>query len=90
VKKHSESFIRKYKPKGRLMVEDHHWIAEIPREWKKAEGKLKDSLSDPIKILRAKGIPKYIAEGVHKGFRILHGSPSGSLPTFVDKNRRHH
>ena len=71
IKKHSDQFIKKYKPRGRLMVDDHHWTAEIPREWKKAEGKLKDSLSDPVKVLQAKGIPKYIAQSVSKRFRLL-------------------
>ncbi len=66
----SEEFIRKYGPKGRMLVEDSYWKAEISRKWRTAEAKLKDTLSDPEKILRAKGIPSYIAKSVSKKFRI--------------------
>ena len=27
--------------------------------------------TDPLKILRAKGVPKYIAQAVSRGFRLL-------------------
>ncbi|MFQ5648217.1 MAG: hypothetical protein ACE5FW_03185, partial [Candidatus Aenigmatarchaeota archaeon] len=71
IKKHSEEFLKKYRPKGRIMVEGKKWAAEIPRQWKTADKKIKDSLSDPKKTLLEKGIPKYIAESVSKKFRLL-------------------
>ena len=66
----SKEFLNKYKERGRMLVEDSYWKAEITRQWRKAELKLKDTLSDPENILRAKGIPSYIAKAVSKKFRI--------------------
>jgi len=66
----SQEFLRKYKPRARMLVEESYWKAEVIRKWKTAELKLKDTLSDPEKILRAKGIPSYIAKSVSKKFVI--------------------
>ncbi len=66
----SQEFLRKYKPKARMLVEESYWKAEITRKWRTAELKLKDTLSDPEKILLAKGIPSYIAKSVSKKFLI--------------------
>lgn len=72
VKRHSESFLKKYRPLGRILVDDEgRWVAEVPRKWKQAEAKLKDSLSDSLGVLKQKGIPSYVAKSVSKDFRLL-------------------
>ncbi len=72
VKRHSESFLKKYRPLGRILVDDEgRWVAEVPRKWKQAEAKMRDSLSDSLKVLREKGIPSYVAKSVSKDFRLL-------------------
>jgi tRNA nucleotidyltransferase (CCA-adding enzyme) len=52
-------------------VEDDRWVVEVERKFKKAKEKISDSLKKPVEILRAKGIPNYIAEALSKGFEIL-------------------
>ena len=78
VPKHGEEFTKKYKS-GRLFVEDDRWIAEVSRKFKQADAKLKDSLSEPASILKAKGIATYIADILPKGFTILEGNKIFSL-----------
>ncbi|MBI4020424.1 MAG: CCA tRNA nucleotidyltransferase [Candidatus Aenigmarchaeota archaeon] len=68
--KHVKEFTAKYKS-GRLYIENDYWVAEVPRPFRTAEGKLRDSLTGPQAELRAKGIPSYIAESVSKKFSIL-------------------
>jgi tRNA nucleotidyltransferase (CCA-adding enzyme) len=68
----SQEFLKKYKPLGKTWVESNRWVAEVKRQWQEADKKLKDSLSDPLKGLKAKGISSYIAKSVSgKKFRIL-------------------
>jgi len=70
----ANSFINKYKASAinGPFVEGEFWIVETKRKFRAAEEKLKDSLSDPLKILEAKGIPNYIAQQIskRKGFQI--------------------
>jgi len=54
-------------------VEDDMWVAEVERRFKTAKEKILDSLSKPIDILKAKGIPNYIAEALTKGFEVIDG-----------------
>jgi len=54
-------------------VEDDRWVVEVERRFKTAKEKILDSLSKPIDILKAKGIPNYIAEALSKGFEVLDG-----------------
>jgi tRNA nucleotidyltransferase (CCA-adding enzyme) len=54
-------------------VEDDRWVAEVERRFKTAKEKILDSLSKPIDILKAKGIPNYIAEALAKGFEVIDG-----------------
>jgi tRNA nucleotidyltransferase (CCA-adding enzyme) len=70
-KKHSDEFLKKYRNKGRIWVENDYYVAEVEREFLTAEDKLKDSLSKKAKILKAKGIAGYVAEALSKGFRLL-------------------
>ncbi len=70
-KKRSQQFIKKYKPLGRLWVENSCWVAEIKRRFSLASEKLRDSLSDSYKQLREKGISSYLAKDISKKFRML-------------------
>jgi len=54
-------------------VEDDRWVVEVERRFKTAKEKILDSLSKPIDILKAKGIPNYIAEALAKGFEVIDG-----------------
>lgn len=72
IKDRSQEFLNKYKPLGKTWVESNRWVAEVKRQWQDAEKKLKDSLSDPLKGLKAKGISSYIAKSISgKKFKIL-------------------
>ncbi len=68
---HAEEFIKKYKPLGRMLIEEDKWIAEINRKNLTAHDKLVDSLSVKLDVLKEKGIPSYVAEEVSKAFKIL-------------------
>ena len=70
-KEHSENFLRKYKPLGKTYTHGRYWFAEFKRQFRRAEAKLKDSLSDPAQILRAKGIPSHVAKAISNDFRLL-------------------
>lgn len=72
-RKHSEEFLKKYKPRGRTWVEDGHWAAEVKREFTSAEALLKAALSGGEKRLRERGVPSYIAKSVSRGFAMLKG-----------------
>lgn len=68
----SKRFLEKYKDALRgPFVEDNFWVAEVKRKFLTAREKLQDSLSEPTNILKAKGIPNYIAEQLKKGFEIF-------------------
>ncbi|MBI2675877.1 MAG: CCA tRNA nucleotidyltransferase [Candidatus Aenigmarchaeota archaeon] len=70
---HSAQFLEKYKKTGRIRIENGKYVAETGRTLTYAESKLKDSLSKSLPVLKAKGIPGYIAVSVAKGFRIIDG-----------------
>jgi len=70
-KKHADNFLKKYRPMGKTYAKGRYWFAEFRREFRKADEKLKDTLSDPEKRLREKGIPSYIAKAVSRDFRML-------------------
>jgi len=69
----SERFIKKYKNKALAgpFIENDFWCVEVEREFLTARDKLHDSLKEKVSILKAKGIPKYIAEGISKKFEII-------------------
>ena len=69
--KNAEEFVNKYKKLGRVWVEEDRWVAETKRPFKEAEKKLIDTLSEPAKILKAKGIASYMADSIAKGFKVL-------------------
>ena len=79
---HSHEFLKKYKPLGRMLVEEDKWIAEIKRKFLTAEDKLKEFLKSAD--LKEKGMPSYIADSLFKGFKINKSTPK-SLEEFLFK-----
>jgi len=72
--KNSKAFLEAHKnPLVGPYVEDDRWVVEVERRFKTAKEKILDSLSKPIDILKAKGIPNYIAEALAKGFEVIDG-----------------
>lgn len=68
----SKRFLEKYKkPITGPFVEDGKWVVEIKREFTAAHQKLVDTLKNNSKILKAKGIPNYIADQLPKGFEVI-------------------
>lgn len=68
----SQRFLEKYKnPSVGPFVENVNWVVETKRKFITAHGKLMDSLKKNAGILKAKGIPNYIAEQLPKGFELI-------------------
>jgi len=69
----SERFLKKYKEEalGGPFIEENRWCVEVKRRFLTAREKLFDSLNKDVKILKAKGIPNYVAEEISKGFEII-------------------
>jgi tRNA nucleotidyltransferase (CCA-adding enzyme) len=72
--KNSKSFLESHKnPLVGPYIEDKRWVVEVERKFKTAKEKIVDSLNKPLDILKAKGIPNYIAEAISKGFEVISG-----------------
>lgn len=70
--KNSEAFIKAHRTAlVGPYVQDGRWVVEIERKFKNVREKLIDSLSKPAEVLRAKGIPSYIADEIAKRFDVL-------------------
>ena len=72
-KEGSSSFLEKYK-EGLIAgpyVEDSKWVVETKRQFLTAREKIHDSLSKPAAELKAKGVPKLVADRIEKGFNIF-------------------
>jgi tRNA nucleotidyltransferase (CCA-adding enzyme) len=69
----SKRFLKKYADKTVVgpYVENNRWCVEVKRRWRSAKEKLVDTLSEEVKVLKAKGIPGYVAEELAKGFKVL-------------------
>lgn len=69
----SDNFINKYKKQciTEPFIEENRWCVEIKRDWVSAKEKLIDSLNDKESILKAKGIPNYIARSISERFDVL-------------------
>ena len=69
----SERFLKKYKGEALVgpFIENNCWCVEVRRRFLTAREKLLDSLSKDEKILKAKGIPNYIAHEIAKGFELI-------------------
>lgn len=79
--KGSENFIKKYKEIAKIgpYVEGNRWVVEIRRKFLTAKEKIIDSLSKPLEVLKAKGIPSYVACEISKKFEVFAGSEIVSL-----------
>jgi tRNA nucleotidyltransferase (CCA-adding enzyme) len=75
--KHKKALVGPY-------VEDKFWVVEIRRKFLDAKQKLKDSLDKSLRILKAKGIPNFIAEQITKGFEIF--SENEKIIQLIKKN----
>lgn len=71
--KDSDNFISKYKDQALTgpYIEGSSWVVEIKRQFTCARDKLVDSLSVPVDVLKAKGVPNLIAERIAHGFEIF-------------------
>ncbi len=68
----SARFLEKYKKSlTGPFVEDVNWVVEVKRKFITAHEKLLDTLKKNSEILKAKGIPNYIAEQLVKGFEVI-------------------
>lgn len=84
--KDSENFSNKYKEQAiGIYPEDNFWVAEINRDFTAAKDKLIDSLSKPLDILKAKGVPNYIAERIVNGVEVF--SDAERIMQFADRNK---
>jgi tRNA nucleotidyltransferase (CCA-adding enzyme) len=83
-KKGSESFIDKYQGNcvNGPFIEGNYWCVEVERKWHSAKQSLMDSLSDKLVDLKAKGVPKNIAEEIVNGFEILKGESIEGLLSY--------
>jgi tRNA nucleotidyltransferase (CCA-adding enzyme) len=82
----SKRFLEKYKDALRgPFVEDNFWVAEVKRKFLTAREKLQDSLNENTDILKAKGIPNYIAEQLKKGFEIF--SENVKIVELIEKDK---
>jgi tRNA nucleotidyltransferase (CCA-adding enzyme) len=69
----SRNFIKKYEKLAKTgpFIEGGFWVVETERKFTTAERKIKDSLDDPLKELKAKGIPSHIAEEISKKYSVF-------------------
>jgi tRNA nucleotidyltransferase (CCA-adding enzyme) len=77
----AKNFIEKYQKIAinGPYIRDNTWRVEVERKWKSAQKKLKDTLSDKEKVLKAKGIPNHIALEFTEGFKIFEDEKIGEL-----------
>jgi tRNA nucleotidyltransferase (CCA-adding enzyme) len=68
---HAKQFVEKYKKKGRVWTEQDRHVAEVRREFTRAEDCLRDFVKGRPSALKERGIASYVAESLIKGFRIL-------------------
>lgn len=69
----SAGFFEKYKDVAFTgpFVENNFWCVEVRRNFLTAQQKLVDSLKERADILKAKGIPNYLAEQITQNFEII-------------------
>lgn len=70
-KLHSKQFVEKYKKKGRVWTEKDSYVAEVRREFTRADEAIRDFLKGKPFTLKERGIASYIAESLSKGLRVL-------------------
>jgi len=83
----SQRFLEKYKGHALTgpFIEDNFWAVEVRRKFLSAREKLMDSLKEKVDILKAKGIPTYIAGQLTKGFEIF--SENDKIMELMEKDR---
>ncbi|MFH0711406.1 MAG: CCA tRNA nucleotidyltransferase [Candidatus Aenigmatarchaeota archaeon] len=66
-------FVEKYKKQALAgpYVEDGMWVVEVERKFMSAREKLVESLKENETVLKAKGVPNFIAAQLVKGFEII-------------------
>jgi len=69
----SQRFLAKYSKQALAgpFVENNYWCVEVRRNFLTARDKLSNSLKESSDILKAKGIPNFIADQLPKGFEII-------------------
>ena len=67
----SESFIRKYRPLGRIWVEEDIWVAEVNRAFTDASDLIKKTLSATEAGLKASGIASYLSREIARYHKIM-------------------
>lgn len=80
----SKRFLEKYKDFGPF-VENDYWVVEMKRKFLTAREKLKDTLKDSTKVLKAKGIPNHVAGQIVKKFEIF--SENDKIMKLVKKDK---
>lgn len=81
----SARFLEKYSnPLTGPFVENVNWIVEVRRKFITSHEKLVDSLKRSAEILRAKGIPNYIAEQIAKGYEMI---PESKISNLIKKDK---
>jgi len=70
-KPHAKEFVEKYSRRGRVWTEGDRYVAEVKRDFTKADGKMKEFLGCGVATLKEKGVASYVAESMGDGFRIL-------------------
>ena len=84
--KDAENFLGKYKEQSiGIYPEDNLWVAEVNRGFITARDKLVDSLSKPLDVLKAKGIPNYVAERIANGVEVF--SEIERIVQFAERNK---
>lgn len=81
----SKNFLTKYKDASLVgpYVEGENWVVETTRTFVTAIDKIHDSLSKPLDILEAKGVPKLIAERILGGFEL-----TSDISKIAEESRR--
>lgn len=83
--KNSHRFLESHKTSiAGPYIERERWVVEVERKFKTAKEKILDSLNEKVDVLKAKGIPNYIAEALSNGFQVL---DSRDIEKLLNENR---
>jgi len=84
--KDAKNFIEKYRKQALAgpYVEGEFWVVEVARKFMSAREKLEDSLRTSENILKAKGIPNFVASQIAKDVEII--SDTQKIIDMIKKN----
>ena len=68
---HSKNFLNKYKPLGRVWIEDEFWMAEIPRAVTDSSDMLMRISSGKEEKLRGDGIASHMSKKIARSHKIM-------------------